>query len=264
MIQSPKGKIRREDYVWVIMTPMKLASQSVGAERGTSMEVERIGEEIKIIAPEQIMYSMNHAWGEYESMSTRLLGKMGDAAKVVSESKNMTKGSVRDISSTIGKGVSEITRGNVAETGRQVYSGGMRLQNALGRAKVANVKIDTPLVYENSERRQVTFEFNLVAIENAKIEVYDIVKTLEYYAAPTSIDNLRVNPPYIFSIRTEPGNIVWMSKSVLESIQPTWKAPYNKEGLAQSCQLTLTFKDMKPLYKGTLDEGGYTITTGTK
>lgn len=262
-MQSPKGTIIPENYVWLIFTPFEVLYQSVADQRGSAMRVKRVGEQIKLLAPETINYSLGHSWGEYESISTRLLGKLGEFAKLKSEGEAL-HGSLSNIAQKLGTGAAEAIRGNIKKTAESVLTAGKTLHRGLAGARVVNVKVDMPLVFQGSERRSFALEFNLVAIEDAKTEVYDIVKNIELYSAAQSKDNLNIDPPYVFNIRTEPGDIINVDKAALEFVQPTWNAPYDKNGYPRSCSLTLTFKDMSPLYRRTLEQGGYTVTTSTR
>lgn len=264
MLQSPLGAIVPENYVWIKFIPRKLVSQSVAAQRGTGMQAPRIEDgEIKLLAPEQIMYTLNHAWGEYESMATRLLSKYGEFAKMANEGSAL-RNALPDIAKKVGSGAAEALKGNYRQVAQNVKSALDRLQGGLSGAAVSNTKVDLPLVFQGSERRQLTLEFNLIGIRDIKKEVYDIVKQFELYSAAESAGQISIDPPHIFTIVTEPGDIINISRAVLESVQPTWKSPYDGDGYPHACQLTLTFKDMSPLYKRTLEQGGYTVTTSTE
>lgn len=263
MLQSPMGSVLPENYVWIVFTPFEILSQSVAAQRGASMNVKRAGEQMKLIAPEQIMYTLGHSWGEYESMATRLLGKMGEFAKLKSEGAALGN-ALPEAARRIGTGAAEAIKGNYQETAEQTLGAMQRIQSGLAGARVANTKVDLPLVYEGSERRQLTLEFNLIGVQDIRKEVYEIVRNFELYSAPVSKDNVYLNPPYVFNLRTEPGDIINIDKAALESVQPTWKSPYDENGFPHACQLTLTFRDMSPLYRRTLEQGGFVVTTATE
>jgi len=267
MIQSPLGSSstpsKPENFVWIIFTPFKITYQSVAAQRGSAMNTVRAGEQIKLLAPDSIMYTHSHSWGEYESMASRLLSKYSEFAKMKNEG-NALGSALPNIAKQIGTGATEIAKGNYGDAASQAKGALDSLHGGLSGAAVANVKVDLPLVFQGSERRSFTFEFNLLAISDPKAEVYDIVRNFELYAAAQSKGQVDLDPPYVFNLRTEPGDIINVDKAALESVQPTWKAPYSKEGYPYSCNLTLTFKDMSPLYRRTLEQGGYNVTTSTK
>lgn len=263
MLQSPLGSVVPENYVWIVFTPFEILSQSVAAQRGTSMNVRRAGEQMKLLAPEQIMYTLGHSWGEYESMATRLLGKMGEFAKMKNEAAGLGN-AIPDIARKIGAGAAEAVKGNYQETATQGMDALRRLQGGLSGVRVANTKVDLPLVFEGSGRRELTLEFNLIGIQDIRKEVFEIVRNFELYSAAVSRDNIYLNPPYIFNLRTEPGDIINIDRAALESVQPTWKSPFDENGFPHACQLTLTFKDMSPLYRRTLEQGGFNVTTATE
>lgn len=117
-------------------------------------------------------------------------------------------------------------------------------------------KVNTALVYSDSNRREVSFTVNLSTYENPYEEVVEPVKLLELYSSPSlygeSIWETKVTVPNIFKVDTKIGgrtvNLINMRHAVLTAVQPTFKAPYI-HGHPASCELTLTFKDMEPLSK---------------
>ncbi len=46
----------------------------------------------KLLAPKQISETVDHSWGEYESISTRIAQKIGEVSKAVTEFKGLTSG----------------------------------------------------------------------------------------------------------------------------------------------------------------------------
>lgn len=264
MLQSPLGTIIPENFVWIKFVPYRINAQSVGGQRGTSMQDTRIpDQEIKLLCPENFAWNYNHEWDTYESMSSRLLGKLGEFAKIKSEA-DALGGSLPNISKQIGKGVTDAISGNWSETASSVFRSGTQLYTGLTGAKVENVKVDLPLVFQGSGRREIVLEFKLLAIQNVKKEVYDIVRQFELFSAAESVGDLHLNPPYVFSILSEPGSLINIYRAAITSCQPSYKAPYDKNGYPFSCDLTLTLKDMSPLYRRTIETGGYPVTTSTE
>lgn len=123
-------------------------------------------------------------------------------------------------------------------------------------------KVDTPLLYKDSNRREVTFLFQLSATgktgSNPKIEVIDPVKNLmKWSTADLSgvVSSSEIELPYLFQIRTKLGtggsykDIVNIRAAAMSSIQPSYFNPYI-EGFPTRCELTLTFIDVEPLNRG--------------
>ena len=119
-------------------------------------------------------------------------------------------------------------------------------------------KVDTPLIYQNTDRRSITFLFNLSIDKNgnAKSNVTDPVKNLMKWSSPQipsdlSPQNLMIELPYVFSVRTKKGDgeykdIVNIRSAAITSIQPTYFHPYIG-GHPCKCELTITFTDIEPV-----------------
>jgi len=188
----------------------------------------------EFLAPNQIMESVNSSWEPWETISSRLAGK---GKEFVQMGKELT-GVVSALS---------------------VFKGGLNL-NKIGEAyqnlssiSKAKFKVDTPLVYENTERREWTMEFNLSVVDNLEAErMLESVRMLETSAVPARTDEysgLGIDYPYIFSIKSIPNeNLMKIDFAALTSVQPTFKAPYDEFGNPMFIDLSLTFKELPPLY----------------
>lgn len=121
-------------------------------------------------------------------------------------------------------------------------------------------KVNTALVYSDSNRREVTFTIYLGLHNDPYKDVVEPVQLLEAYSSPSLYgDNVwetRVTVPNIFKVDTKIGGqsvkLINMRHAALTAVQPTFKAPYI-DGYPSSCELTLTFKDMEPLSKKTFE-----------
>jgi len=255
ILQNPRN-IQGNNLVWVIIQPHKITSQSVAARRGTAMETIPTGHQFKLLAPPSMMYTIGHTWGDYESMATRMLSKLSDIAKLKAEVGGL-KGGIPDLTDISG-GLGNLATGNIKEAAEKAENSLRQLQRNISGVNVARAKVDFPLVYQNSDRRQITLEFKLVATSDSKSDVYDIVHSLELYSCPDYTgSDVEFSPPYIFDIRTTPGSIINIKRAALTSVQPTWEYPYDSQGYPMSCTLTLSFTDMSPLYRITIEEGGF-------
>ena len=117
-------------------------------------------------------------------------------------------------------------------------------------------KVDTPTLYKDSQRRTVSFLFNLVYTGKYGPfkEVVEPIKNFMKWSTPIlpeTIIDTRVEVPYVFQVRTKTGegvpvNIINISAAALTSIQPTYSGPFI-DGYPSKAELTLTFTDIEPL-----------------
>lgn len=120
-------------------------------------------------------------------------------------------------------------------------------------------KVDTPLIYKNTDRREVSFLFNLVMDKegNSKEYVTEPVKNLMKWSTPQvsteiiQFTGMKIELPYVFQVRTKKGegdyqDIINMRAAAISSIQPTYYHPYIN-GHPCRCELTVTFQDIEPI-----------------
>jgi hypothetical protein len=77
------------------------------------------------------------------------------------------------------------------------------------------------------------------------------VKMLQSLSSPAypedgNMVNADIILPYLFKIKTEPGNLIFSDLAVLKQVQPTWKGPYI-DGEPTRCELRLSFQEYRPL-----------------
>lgn len=121
-------------------------------------------------------------------------------------------------------------------------------------------KVDTPLLYKDSDRREWSFLFVLVFTgkegSNPYNEVIKPINELKKYSSPqlqsTKTTQSKVQLPYVFSIKSMTGegkninNLVNIDTAALTSIQPSYIGPYI-DGYPIKVDLTLTFREIDPI-----------------
>jgi len=195
------------------------------------------GESWKFLSPPQILETVNHEWEPWETISSRLAGKAKDFKQFTED-------------------VAGITRALMSQTKGVSVD---KLFTNLGSIEKAKQKIDTPLVYSDSPRREYTFQFNLTAkTEEQSKKMLLSVRMLEMWSSPVKDGVISIELPYVFKVQSLPltdpdmdvaeGVLVNLEYAALTSIQPTYMAPYDKNGYPMKIELTLTFKEISPLY----------------
>jgi len=195
----------------------------------------------KFLAPNQIMETVNNSWEPWETISSRLAGKGQEAIQMSNE-----------IVGIYGA-LKELKGGFSLNTVANTYK-------SLTNISKAKFKVDTPLVYENSERREWIMEFNLVSIDGEGcIDMMQAVRDLELFSLPTRTKDyagLGIDLPFVFSIKSAPNSLlINVEFAALISVQPTFKSPYDEQGLPIMIDLTLTFKELPPLYSDSINLG---------
>lgn len=260
IIRRPQGgKIPHggwhENALWIHMRPIKLESQHTAGQGGSISKGNESCPTFVFLAPNSIAETISHTWEAYESVQSRLAEKVRSVAKMAGETKALAGAfSIENLTNTFkdlqsSKGVVDIMR---------------KIHNKVPGMSIPKMKVDTPLVYTNSKRRDWSFTFNLVSEnknpsssenKNPSSDIVDVVQDLMKYSSPemagSSID---INLPYIFDLSTQPHDYIRSSYTALESVQPTWKGPYIN-GYPSMCELTLTFKDLSPLFRNTIETG---------
>lgn len=241
--------------VWIKMKPRKILDQySKGAG---IVAVQEINTEFKFLAPLNLNENIVHHWEAYESVSSRLAQKVRSAVKLGAE--------VKGISNVFGENA------NLADMVKNTFSNasldeGAAIEQYIGKVysavpgtRIPPIKVDTPLYYTNSDRRQIVFEFQLFmesvpSITNPKDILVKPIQELMKYSSPDLISDINIEFPYMWSIETAPVDFIKYTTCALVGVQPTWNSPYIK-GLPSSVNLQLTFMDMSPLYAGTIESG---------
>ncbi len=195
------------------------------APRSATLDATPDGGELKFLIVDGWDENITHIWEKFDSITSNIL-------------KNVI---------SVGKNISEL---NGYRPGRN--------------SSAYAAKVDEALVYQDSPRRSFTFKLNLAAKNDAYEEVYMPVKKLQWYSC-AGIDGdsmVSVNWPHLFnvSVREWDGGLMLleMSLAALQNCDVTWKMPYIKTSRLAPCvaDLSLTFIELAPLYKQTLEEQG--------
>lgn len=225
------------DALWVVFTARALVGQDSKnkGKSGSTQLAKETSDTFKFLAPNEIMENIGHDYDEYESMSTRVTQKVGAAKKAISETAGLAGG------------VKEGAKALVANKSAENISNAVT--NAIGGSDVIYKKFDAALVYSGTQRREYQFLFNLIDEGNPRLDIIDVIKRLQRYSSPTATTGTgdKIIPPFVFELKTEPGSMILMPKCVLTAIQPTYRGPF-RDGYPSICELTLTFRDMDPLY----------------
>jgi hypothetical protein len=191
---------------------------------------------------EDLQEAITHNWEPYDTMAGRANELLATAKSDVKQMQTTLEG--------------------VAKSGGSMNGA---LSNMTTEA--ARYKVDTPLVYTGSQRRQMTFTFTLQEYRNGTGK--DVLEPIHEFRKLScagiegqSID--KIDFPAIFQITSNPVGFVSIKDAALVDVQITWNSPY-ANGISKRAELTLTFLDLRPLYKSSWgDPKGNIITTDTE
>jgi len=239
--------------VWISMKPKKIVDQySKGA--GTVGTVE-LNTEFLFLAPLVLNENIVHHWEAYESVASRLAQKARSAIKLGNETAALAKVFGKTLNAD---NLKNLFSGKILNEGMSIEKAARAAYQSVGGSKIPNIKIDTPLYYTNSERRQIVFEFQLYNENIRGTKPEDIlvkpIQALMKYSSPDLISDIKIEFPYMWEIKTLPTSFINYKHCALVGVQPTWNSPYINH-LPSSCNLQLTFMDMSPLYAGTIEYG---------
>jgi len=245
-------------FVWIHLNGKKILDQTSKGTGTVSIPIGKPDVQFAFLAPLAITETVAHNWNEYDSLASRLAQKARTAAKIGAEwnalMKTFSTGTPSDNAKTVLA---------VQHKGKKIGSGqGQFISNWMQSAyesvnphSISKTKVDTPLYYESSDRRNLNFEVMLVAERDPKADIIDIVKDLMKYSSPNLRNKgITIDFPYMFELYTYPKKWIKYTTLALTAVQPTYNAPFIS-GYPSSCNLQLTFKDMSPLYRGAIETG---------
>ena len=240
----------QRNAMWIHMKAKKITDQTT-AGRGGSIAGGADGAEFVFLGPNEIPENIGHTWDEYDSIQSRVANKVRDAAKLGAELKSLGGGLSKFNVGDIGK-VFESSMDNFGSAAETLVKGAY---NAVASHAIPKIKVDTPLYYGGSERRQLVLDFNLVTeSDSPKNDVIDVVQDLMRYSSASSKGDVDIEFPYYFEVWSEPGRAINYTTAALMAVQANWTGPW-LGGYPTACKLSLTFKDISPLYRQTITKG---------
>jgi hypothetical protein len=210
--------------------------------------------EYVFLAPNVIQESHSHTWSPYESVASRLAQKVRSIATVTAETAALVRAfpSQANVEDAVGNAIrrtkeTQIDMQTVENLAARAYS------QAPGH-NIPKIKIDTPLYYENSERRTFQLDFLLIAEREPFSDIVEPVHNIMRKAAPEFTTELNIDFPYMWEVYTQPQRWFNYTTCVLHGVQPNWGSPYIN-GYPSNVQLTLSFTDLGPLYRQSIERG---------
>jgi len=251
---SNRENPKKNGSVWIHMKPRKIIDQfSKGA--GTISTTE-LNTEFVFLAPLNLNENIVHQWEAYESVASRLAQKIRSGVKLGAEVAAMSNvfGNAADLADS----AKNIFSKNSLSEGAAVETFVNKAYKVAPNSRVPNIKVDTPLYYTNSDRRQIVFEFvlfqeNIQGTSDESILIKPIQELMKF-SSPDLKSDINIDFPYMWDIRTRPKEFIKYTTCALVGVQPTWNSPYIN-GYPSSVNLQLTFMDLSPLYAGTIEAG---------
>lgn len=243
----PETYQNKEDLLWLHFEAREFEKQGGYARGQGSIETGSKLKSWKLLSPTEIMESVSHDWGEYESIGSRIAQKIGEIKTGVNEFKGLT--------SALGKSLSE---GAGSFSARKLAS---NIAYGAANVSVPKFKVDTSMVYQDTKRREYKFVFNFAVTYGGKgpeKEVFEPIREMEKLSCAEiggEFALIDIKFPAIFKVYSEPSGIIKINHAALTAVQPTWKAPF-KDGYPISCELQVTVMDIEPLYRKSFEEGG--------
>jgi hypothetical protein len=247
--RSPVGFTKEglENLTWIQITAHRLLSQKAfdrrgGVEKGAATHVFRF------IAPNEIMENITHEWGEYDSIAGRLTQKASEINKTLHETKELVKGASYLIDQNKG-----------GTTARSALS-------AVLQEKAIGIKVDSSLVYQNTNRREYMLTFELVDEGDPYNDIIVPIRELSRLscaeiASDGQFDSLTgVDMPYVFRVESIPSGLINLENAACAGVQPTYHGPW-KNGYPMRCEFQATFQELEPLYRYKFDGTGVVTTS---
>lgn len=240
-------------FVWIHLNARKIIDQFSKGQGKIFVREGAPEAQYAFLAPLSLNENVVHTWSDYDSIASRIAQKVRSAAKVGAEYQALVGvfGKEADLANKFKNAISL----NAANAGNSISNFTREAYKAVPGHHIPKIKVDTPLYYENSNRRQLTIELLLYA-ENDPSKMIDIVKDLMKLSSPALLSRggVDIEFPYMFEIFTRPEEFIKYTTVALTGVQPTWNAPYI-QNFPASCNLQLTFMDMSPLYRDTIEHG---------
>jgi hypothetical protein len=244
LIQIPNWYFPHSGFtggLWLELQPQELKRIN-SRGRGGYYEIDKLGPVYRFLAPNDgIQEAHNHEWSTYETIFSKLLALEAKVSVGLDQAGQIGESLMGSINRAFAAGK--------FPSGRQM----MEAIKAATAVDVPTKKIDAPLAYTNSPRRQFMVTFPLLS-EGLKTNLVEIVKDISAYAAAKNINESYIGWPHLWSIQSSPRGILDIDLAACTSVQTTWQHPY-RNGIPQRCELTLSFLDVSPLFAQTIRFG---------
>lgn len=229
--------------LWIVMDAFQLPDIAMGRIEKNIEEGYSVKSRFVFMAPNSIIETIGHTWDSYETISSKIQEK----AKLV----KTVKEKVEPLRQAGERGTEALLS---AESARDVIN--RTIGSVTGEAPVKH-KIDTPLVYQDSERRKYDLEFNLIDEGDPGYDIVMPIRKLEEYSSAQYVYGADVsgaiNFPYVFRISTFPSDLIKVKYAVLIAITATYNGPY-RYGYPTSANLSLSFTDLEPTSNSTFTQ----------
>jgi len=185
---------------------------------------------------EDLQEAITHNWEPYDTMLGRASEKIATAKKDAVQLTNAI--------------------GSLAGVG-----GGQAGILSSGNTESAQYKVDTPLVYTGSQRRQITLTFTLQEYRGAYVDVLEPIHEFRRLSC-AGIEGMSVDKidfPAVFTVNSLPMPFIHINDAALTDVQITWNTPHIM-GVPKRAELTLTFTDIRPLYKSSWGDSNGKVT----
>ena len=208
--------------------------------------------------PIEFTEQVAHTWETYQSIGSRLAEKVGEVQTAMSDLQAVSGGATEAFKSIAG-GKSAIDSDSIVAQANQAALG-------MTKSNVPAFRVDTSLVYRDSSRREYSITFQIMDDKGDPYNtVFKPIRELEKYSCPEmSSDSLvGINFPYIFEVASLGSDIINIKNAAIISINPTWMFPYIND-YPTRCELTISFRDIEPLYRSSFDAGGIIRTSSSQ
>lgn len=225
------------DILWLMITPRKVEYMSDNA-RGSSAISSVIASDFPSYAfamPSDFQLTMDPKWDKFDTLAS---GANEALSKGLASTK--TAGSVG-----VGPGIN-------------------------GRG----AKNDSPMVYEDTQRLAYSFTFTLLAeswngssrSDDVRRQVFSPCEAFMKMASPVNTDSgtlaVGFQFPYVFSLSSfyfvngapQPVDVIQVDDAACTAVQPKYTGPYIG-GYPVKADLTLTFTDLRPVFRDSISQG---------
>ena len=220
-----------KDLLWIEFKPGLITRQTMNTRNSEAyLSVQYINNPIRLLAPMDIQENITHNWNDYENM-------VGRAGQVLTK---------------YYKGAQSV--GSVAVAG--ATSGG-NVNNVLSAdiTKETSANISVPLVFEGSNRREYSMMFQFADKGDTKKDVFAPVQYFREYSSAEATKHITIRFPHVFHIRSIGSNIINIKNAAIIAVQPNFQGPY-RNGYPTRCEMTLSFRDMSPLFASSWGSSG--------